>query len=706
MRRLLLVALVALPQAQEGLPAADRDALAAATAWVRMEAGAKRTGAAGFLVARDGEDGVLVSTSKVVDTLVKERVVSVTFAPGKPSTFTATAEVLAVDAEFDLSVLKVRAKNLPAPVKPAAAGPAREAMPVYYLGFPQVGDPSGEPSKEPVFGRAAVSSLGSDGFGGLDEFVLEGSSMPSAGGGPVVDAAGALLGLARASVPGQKTLSVTAARWIVADLAGRVPHPRLVEKSLKDGILSLSMESRPVDPGRKLKACSLLAATRDQAPDPKPDAAGTWGPAAAGMASHPFKLEGDRATGEVVLKSSSAQDVEYLLQVRSEYSDGRVHCSAPRVFVAGFGRKAGAPAAATDDWLGRPEDWKRWRESAGRGQEASEALAADRREVGGFKVATCAVVKGTQYSSLNPDQVVLLDESRLALLDYPIGLKIVTFPDFKVIKKLPLPRRRGFLRPTKDGLLLVHQPDGDIAAQTWDIWILDRDSLEPKKKYVESASLGRVISSPHHTYAICVGERNDRILDLKTGKITPLYPPGKDPFAKVKRHDSSRSKGTMTSYALAADGKYLFTMESGSLVRYAMKSDGPVPEEVSDSMKGPSKVPVLSPDGRYVSIAYSADSHRAQSGKGATLVFKLQDLKAPVLTIPEAEVIAFDRDGKRLIALLPEGEVGIYKPDGTKVLGEYVLNKGEQGVALPVPGGAAALLLNGNLLVHLEFPAP
>src|SRR6516225_8423692 len=74
-----------------------------------------------------------------------------------------TGQLVASDPEQDLAVLKVTAKNLPAPLDLTQIVKLRETMTVYTLGFP-LGDHLARANSNPAvtIGKATISSLRED----------------------------------------------------------------------------------------------------------------------------------------------------------------------------------------------------------------------------------------------------------------------------------------------------------------------------------------------------------------------------------------------------------------------------------------------------------------------------------------------------------------------------------------------------------------
>jgi S1-C subfamily serine protease len=297
-----------------------------------------------------------------------QRRVTVVFNSGTPDEQTAPAEVVAVDGEADLAVLRVTGvRNLPAPVEATAEAAVAETAPVFIYGFP--GGRGGKSENPAVtVGKGTVSGLRRDANNRLNDIHVNGEVNPGNSGGPVVDAKGRLVGVAVATVPGKQIgfvvpavqltemfrgsvlgafvcqvkqrgtgATLTGELWLY-DRAGKVRDRTPLNKQLDDvGKVDLAADeylafARLTDPMLKLSAVTLRYA-------PAP-AAGT--PAAAGPLANatavPLQVSDQDAMAKVRL--SAPAGAAYLFQVSYVNADGETVFTGPhRVQLAAAAKK-------------------------------------------------------------------------------------------------------------------------------------------------------------------------------------------------------------------------------------------------------------------------------------------------------------------------------------------------------------------------------
>ncbi len=202
----------ALAQTQ-AIPAAQLRKIKEATVFVKVTYGPLGGSGSGFVV-HDGKDfGLIVTNEHVVvpGDRVRDRlppgtkgVVEVVFNSGLPGEWSARAEILHVNKDDDLALLKVKAvKPIPAPISLTGADKLPETTPVYVCGFP-FGEDLAEGNKNPEIsiGPASVSSNRLDENGQLATVQLNGALNPGNSGGPVVTQDGKLVGVAVRTVTG------------------------------------------------------------------------------------------------------------------------------------------------------------------------------------------------------------------------------------------------------------------------------------------------------------------------------------------------------------------------------------------------------------------------------------------------------------------------------------------------------------------------
>src|SRR5262249_13879510 len=137
-------------------------------------------------------------TPNTIVTTVKDTILTVVFDSGTKAERSAAADVVAVDPQNDLAILRVHnVVNPPQPIDMAKPPKLAETMPVYSFGFPfgkALATSSGYPAI--TVGKAAISSLREDDDGAMAVVQLDGNLNPGNSGGPVVNAHGELVGVA------------------------------------------------------------------------------------------------------------------------------------------------------------------------------------------------------------------------------------------------------------------------------------------------------------------------------------------------------------------------------------------------------------------------------------------------------------------------------------------------------------------------------
>lgn len=256
--------------------------------------------------------------------------VQVVFNSGRPGEVTLPAEVLGGSAEMDLAGLRV--VNPPAGAEPlvlAQKTEVRETETVFAAGFP-FGERLALDSKNPEIAvtKASVASLRTDNAGNLVAVQFAGELHPGNSGGPVVDSAGRVIGVAQSKILGTGT-------------AFAVPTEQL-RIFLRGGLKSLIFRQEPVSPTEtrlhltaslinlqgSIQAVGVLWIPSSRVSNIVPPAGARLAP---GMTDVPLKLEGARAEGSFVLRRlpSEPDALELVLQPYLRWSDGSLQYLLP-----------------------------------------------------------------------------------------------------------------------------------------------------------------------------------------------------------------------------------------------------------------------------------------------------------------------------------------------------------------------------------------
>ncbi len=185
---------------------------------------------------------------------------------------TVPAEVLGVDTNSDLAVLRVKGTNLPTPLEVGPADELLETQSVYVFGFP-FGSSLG---KAITVNTSSVSSLRRNKAGVLQRVQVNGGMNPGNSGGPVVDVEGKVIGVAVSVIQQTQINFAVPGEAVRAMLAGRVQEITMGHPYKKGNDAQSLFELKLLDPLHKIGKISVLiwsgasAKTRTEAPPPPP----------------------------------------------------------------------------------------------------------------------------------------------------------------------------------------------------------------------------------------------------------------------------------------------------------------------------------------------------------------------------------------------------------------------------------------------------
>jgi hypothetical protein len=267
--------------------------------------------------------------------------ITVVFDSGMAKERSAKAEVIALDAEHDLAVLRVeKVKDLPQPIEFNKMPELAETMALYTFGFPfGKALATGKESPAITVGKAAISSLRENHLGELAIVQIDGSLNPGNSGGPMVDAKGQLVGIAVATIKNSSGIGLAIPASEVSKLfLGRLGSYHVSASEPKDGKIQVTVEVNLMDPLRRVKAVWLYYVPGDKAGDPKKPIASLEKHASAGKLE--LKIDNQLAAGTLVL-DASASEAGLLLQGVVHGDDGKV--TSAQLVRQGFRGIAFAP---------------------------------------------------------------------------------------------------------------------------------------------------------------------------------------------------------------------------------------------------------------------------------------------------------------------------------------------------------------------------
>jgi S1-C subfamily serine protease len=245
-----------------------------------------------------------------VQATIKNTSVSAVFDSGTKAERNAHGEVLAIDPDYDLAVLRVAGlKDPPTPIDVDQQVRLNELMPVYSFGFPFgkiLATSKGGPAI--TIGKATVSSLRQDDEGDLDTVQLDGTVNPGNSGGPVVDAHGRLIGIVVATIKNSHGIGLAIpAERLRRVLHGRLGTPQLAVTGEADGKATVRVEASVIDPLNRIQSVALhYLPSRPGQETPGPGQALESLPDCHKV---PLTLEKQLATGEFVLEGGSGKSL-------------------------------------------------------------------------------------------------------------------------------------------------------------------------------------------------------------------------------------------------------------------------------------------------------------------------------------------------------------------------------------------------------------
>jgi hypothetical protein len=323
--------------------------------------------------------------------------------------------------------------------------------------------------------------------------------------------------------------------------------------------------------------------------------------------------------------------------------------------------------------------------AAGRAAEG-DALKGEARKV---EDATVTSLK-LEAKSLLPC-LLWADEkgSAFLALDGASGaLRRIAVPDFTVAKQKDLGRKASWLSPSAEGPLVS-------VADAGEVWVLDKDSYEVKKK-IAVPNLKRAVSAEGLSVAFAASITGNElyIVDLKAGRAAKFAPPPK------------YDRGGFIDPVLSPDGRYLFVgTPIGNCSRFK-NEDGRL--SFVDKIRlhaGTGLAICVSPDSKYVCQPAGTGNPDA-GGSYRTIVFPIDTFSKkeciletgahpkPVGWDPAGGLIYTGNTGKTLLVF---DLAGIKKK-------EYTIDKGMQRQYLAHPAGKKLLLLTLDKLYFVELP--
>ncbi|HOX07346.1 MAG TPA: trypsin-like peptidase domain-containing protein [Planctomycetota bacterium] len=342
---LMLGLLLSMARGGEAIPEGMLQKLKDATAFIKVESVRGRSSGSGFVMSSAGGVGYLVTNAHVVQPAGRNATsIKVVFRSGNPGECTTDAQIVGMDDDRDLAILKVAGDKLPQALDLKSNLAVRETLPVFILGYPfgdRLAARDGNP--EISIARGSISSIRRGEFGETKFLQIDGDVNPGNSGGPIVDGNGALIGVSVAKVTGTNIGIAIPPRELEEMLLGRVAGITLTQISSEKGAAKFKATARLIDPMGQMRSVSVSLFPKDKITTPaKADAAGIWGYFYPNQ-SFPLTVDKGAASGEFTVNNPAEGTVTYLMQICYVRGDGKSVFTQPGDLQISF---AGAAAVA------------------------------------------------------------------------------------------------------------------------------------------------------------------------------------------------------------------------------------------------------------------------------------------------------------------------------------------------------------------------
>ncbi len=299
--------------------------------------GTKGGTGSGFVIKSDS-NGVLVATNfhvvslKSMEHVLPKTRIGVVFDSGLPTQIMKKGEVVAMDPDVDLAIVKVDPfQPLPKAIDAGTVPKLVETMNIRSFGFP-LGEQLGINGQNPnvTVGTGTVSSVRLNKDGSVSLVQINGASLnPGNSGGPVVDSDGRLVGIVVSGIQGSGIANAIPAAKLGALLTGHVFAPIISTADEEDGQLSFQVEVPVSDPLKKIKEVNLYLGLNEKVPPSEPDPSGSW-KVMKGATKIPLSMTTRGATGGFNVPTSTQDKKQnVVLQLEAISEAGPTAVSAP-----------------------------------------------------------------------------------------------------------------------------------------------------------------------------------------------------------------------------------------------------------------------------------------------------------------------------------------------------------------------------------------
>ena len=223
----------------------------------------------GFLIQRQGKEGLIVTNQQVVKGIKKGHAVVLYFNSGQADQRSMRGTLEVVLSNPDLALIKITAKNLPEPIALKSNSSSHETDRVFALGFP-FGKQLSTNRKTPLISisEGNITSLRTD-INDQTQFVqIDASINPGHSGGPVVDEKGNLVGVIATKLQNTRVGFIIPKRHLTQLLQGQVYDIKLTVKQKwldsEDWVYQLSARAKRYFKKNKPSEIGLNIITTDR----------------------------------------------------------------------------------------------------------------------------------------------------------------------------------------------------------------------------------------------------------------------------------------------------------------------------------------------------------------------------------------------------------------------------------------------------------
>jgi S1-C subfamily serine protease len=254
------------------------------------------------------EPGIVITNAHVVGMMnpgsTEPRNIDVVINSGGPGEKTVKGKVLGVDRVNDLAVIRVPSEGMPPPLPIETSASLSELQEVYVFGYPygkmlgNNNNPTNKSNPSISIDKANVKSVAKHPNGAIRQIVITGDMQPGNSGGPVVDAAGRVIGVSVAIIKGTRINFAVPADCAIAMVNGRLAERSYGDRVVEGDQVKLPVKLQLLDPLKHVGSVEFEVWAGKPGDDRPPPADGK-----------PMKKEGDgpKQRAKLAVSASNAE---------------------------------------------------------------------------------------------------------------------------------------------------------------------------------------------------------------------------------------------------------------------------------------------------------------------------------------------------------------------------------------------------------------